>query len=156
MLRWDRDLYALPALVGAGSVAVLHLAGLLNVASTVGAAVFAFLLRLLALRYRWRTPRSHFWRHPFSDLRQAPTTKPSPYTATPPTETDTVALSQVEADTIRLQRPNLRPHGREPVPDPRILLRGPATPRPLRPDGPHRELPPEKSEDGNRGLHPRS
>lgn len=55
LLRWNRDLYALPALVGAGAVALLHAVEVLNVFTAVGAALAAFLLRLLALRRRWRT-----------------------------------------------------------------------------------------------------
>jgi uncharacterized membrane protein YeiH len=72
LLRWNRDLYALPALVGAGAVALLHAVEALNVFTAVGAALAAFLLRLLALRRHWRTPRSRMWRDPFTGMRQQP------------------------------------------------------------------------------------
>jgi uncharacterized membrane protein YeiH len=157
LLRWDRDLYALPALVGAGSVAVLHLSGLLNVASALGAAVFAFLLRLLALRYRWRTPRSHFWRNPFSGMRQAPAASSAAWAATSPDEVDTVEVDHTQDDTIMLRNPDLRPGHHRPLPDPRILLRGPGTPGQVRPAGPHRvptapRRSGSESEDGTEGV----
>jgi len=62
LLRWDQNLYTLPALVGAGTVAALHSAGTLSPVTTVCATVPAFAIRLLALRYGWRTPRSRAWR----------------------------------------------------------------------------------------------
>ncbi|MFI6344712.1 trimeric intracellular cation channel family protein [Streptomyces sp. NPDC050560] len=76
VLRWNHDLYVLPALIGAGSTAALHLTGTLNVATAAGSALFAFLMRLLALRYRWRTPRSQFWRNPFSGMRHQSAAEP--------------------------------------------------------------------------------
>jgi uncharacterized membrane protein YeiH len=57
-LRWDRDLYALPALTGACGVAALHTVGMLTVSTAMWAATVAFVLRLLAVHYHWRTPRS--------------------------------------------------------------------------------------------------
>ncbi|MFE9248365.1 trimeric intracellular cation channel family protein [Streptomyces sp. NPDC007088] len=58
LVRWDRDLYAVPALAGASMVAVcLHLDALNALTSGI-AAVATFLLRLLALRYHWRAPRA--------------------------------------------------------------------------------------------------
>ncbi|MFC0040974.1 trimeric intracellular cation channel family protein [Actinomadura rayongensis] len=54
---YDRQLYALPAALGASVVAVAHVLGAGGGAVTAGAAALAFALRLLALRYGWRTPR---------------------------------------------------------------------------------------------------
>ncbi|GGS52149.1 trimeric intracellular cation channel family protein [Streptomyces griseoviridis] len=62
VLRWDQDLYVLPALVGAGGTAALHAAGHLGVTGAVCTAVLAFALRTSALRRGWRTPRSALWR----------------------------------------------------------------------------------------------
>ncbi|GHE48073.1 hypothetical protein GCM10017673_57290 [Streptosporangium violaceochromogenes] len=69
LLRWDRDLYILPALVGAGTVTLLNAVGVLNGATASGTAVSAFGLRLLAVRYHWHTPRAYVWRNPFSGMR---------------------------------------------------------------------------------------
>lgn len=122
LLKWDRDLYALPALVGAGSTAALHVGGLLNVGTAVGTAVFALLLRVLALRYRWRTPRSHFWRDPFSGMRHQPTTTDStPQKVRSALEADTVTLSHVEVQTVQLRRDNQSYGGVRPVPDTRFV-----------------------------------
>jgi uncharacterized membrane protein YeiH len=104
LLRWDRDLYLLPALVGAGSTAVLYLAGLLNVGTAAGSAVFAFAMRLLALRYRWRSPRSHFWRNPFSGMRHQPPAEPARAAGPFPPGEDTVTLRRPDADTVTLRR----------------------------------------------------
>jgi hypothetical protein len=41
LLRWDQDLYILPALVGAGTVALLNAAGILNGVTAAGAAALA-------------------------------------------------------------------------------------------------------------------
>ncbi|QES43984.1 hypothetical protein DEJ49_26010 [Streptomyces venezuelae] len=58
LVRWDRDLYAVPAIVGATMVALcIHLERLTAVTSSI-AVVTAFTLRLLALRYHWRAPRA--------------------------------------------------------------------------------------------------
>ncbi|GHA27106.1 hypothetical protein GCM10010372_28670 [Streptomyces tauricus] len=141
LLRWNRDLYALPALVGATSAALLHHIGLLNVATAVGAALFAFGLRVLALRYSWRTPRSHFWRNPFAGLRQQlPPPNPLPAPAPPSSVKDPVKdpmedlMEDPMEDTVRLMRPDVSafPSRRggfpasarssHPAPDPRLLL----------------------------------
>jgi uncharacterized membrane protein YeiH len=54
---FDRhDIYALPALVGAGTVAVLWQAGAYSAGSAAVVAVVVFALRVLALRFRWRVP----------------------------------------------------------------------------------------------------
>lgn len=58
LVRWDRDLYAVPALAGALMVAVCIRLDALNALTSGTAAVAAFLLRLLALRYHWRAPRA--------------------------------------------------------------------------------------------------
>ncbi|GAA1528520.1 trimeric intracellular cation channel family protein [Actinomadura kijaniata] len=54
---YDRQLYALPALLGATMMAFAHWLDLHGGIVTTGSAVLAFLLRLLAMRYGWRTPR---------------------------------------------------------------------------------------------------
>ncbi|MGX1492762.1 putative membrane protein YeiH [Streptomyces tendae] len=58
LLRWDRDLYAVPAIVGASlTVLCIHYDALTPVTGTF-AAVTAFVLRLLAMRFHWRAPRA--------------------------------------------------------------------------------------------------
>ncbi|WP_225991525.1 trimeric intracellular cation channel family protein [Actinomadura montaniterrae] len=54
---YDRQLYALPAMLGAAVTAGASSAGLHGGAVTAGAAVLAFGLRVLAMRHGWRTPR---------------------------------------------------------------------------------------------------
>lgn len=58
LLRWDRELYAVPALVGACSVALLLRYDALNDLTMSLSALGAFALRLLALRFGWRAPRA--------------------------------------------------------------------------------------------------
>jgi uncharacterized membrane protein YeiH len=58
LLRWDRDLYAVPAIVGACMVAVFLHYGVLTAFTTAFAVTTAFVLRLLALRFHWRAPRA--------------------------------------------------------------------------------------------------
>ncbi|WP_410536322.1 trimeric intracellular cation channel family protein [Streptomyces sp. KL2] len=58
LLRWDREVYAVPAVVGATAVALLIKAGELNGVTSGAAAALAFVLRLLALRCNWRAPRA--------------------------------------------------------------------------------------------------
>jgi uncharacterized membrane protein YeiH len=58
LLRWDRDLYAVPAMVGAAMVAVCLKYDVLTPMTMGLAASTAFLLRLLAMRYHWRAPRA--------------------------------------------------------------------------------------------------
>jgi uncharacterized membrane protein YeiH len=58
LLRWDREIYAVPALVGAGLVAILISAGRLSTVTASAAALAAFGLRMLALKYGWRAPRA--------------------------------------------------------------------------------------------------
>ncbi|MEW2633755.1 trimeric intracellular cation channel family protein [Streptomyces sp. NPDC048389] len=58
LLRWDRDLYAVPAMVGATMVVLCIRFDVLNPLTSGLAATTAFLLRLLAMRYHWRAPRA--------------------------------------------------------------------------------------------------
>ncbi|MGY3204188.1 putative membrane protein YeiH [Streptomyces sp. TE5632] len=58
LLRWDRDLYAVPAMVGATMVALCIRFDALNSFTSTLAVLTAFTLRLLALRYHWRAPRA--------------------------------------------------------------------------------------------------
>jgi uncharacterized membrane protein YeiH len=58
LLRWDRDLYAVPAIVGATMVALFIRFDALTPSTSTFAAVATFVLRLLALRYHWRAPRA--------------------------------------------------------------------------------------------------
>ncbi|MFI6289280.1 trimeric intracellular cation channel family protein [Streptomyces sp. NPDC051018] len=58
LLRWDRDLYAVPAIVGAVMTVLFIRFDTLNAVTSGLAAVTAFLLRLLAMRYHWRAPRA--------------------------------------------------------------------------------------------------
>ncbi|MER6911824.1 trimeric intracellular cation channel family protein [Streptomyces sp. NPDC000594] len=58
LLRWDRDLYAVPAIVGATVVALCIRFDTLNALTGGLAALAAFSLRLLALRFHWRAPRA--------------------------------------------------------------------------------------------------
>ncbi|MBD0744795.1 trimeric intracellular cation channel family protein [Streptomyces sp. CBMA152] len=58
LLRWDRDLYAVPAIVGATIVALCIRFDALNAATSGFAIVTAFGLRLAAMRYHWRAPRA--------------------------------------------------------------------------------------------------
>ncbi|MYV54511.1 trimeric intracellular cation channel family protein [Streptomyces sp. SID3212] len=60
LLRWDRDLYAVPAMVGAAVVALCIRFDALNGLTSGLAVVTAFALRLLAMRFHWRAPRA--WR----------------------------------------------------------------------------------------------
>ncbi|MEO3767460.1 trimeric intracellular cation channel family protein [Streptomyces sp. B8F3] len=58
LLRWDREMYAVPALVGAVATALLIRFDQVEPATATAAAALAFVLRLLALRFRWRAPRA--------------------------------------------------------------------------------------------------
>ncbi|MEU9604628.1 trimeric intracellular cation channel family protein [Streptomyces sp. NPDC048057] len=58
LLRWDRDLYAVPAIVGATMVALFIQFDTLNGLTSGFAALTAFTLRLLAIRFHWRAPRA--------------------------------------------------------------------------------------------------
>ncbi|MFF2654094.1 trimeric intracellular cation channel family protein [Streptomyces sp. NPDC058045] len=58
LVRWDRDLYAVPAVVGATMVALCIRYEVLGTATGLLAVATALLLRLLAMRYHWRAPRA--------------------------------------------------------------------------------------------------
>ncbi|MCX4814015.1 trimeric intracellular cation channel family protein [Streptomyces sp. NBC_01239] len=58
LLRWDRDLYAVPAIVGATMVAVCIRYDAVTPYTSGLAVVTAFVLRLLAMRFHWRAPRA--------------------------------------------------------------------------------------------------
>jgi uncharacterized membrane protein YeiH len=58
LLRWDRDLYAVPAVVGATMVALCIRFDALTPFTSVLAVITAFVLRLCAMRYHWRAPRA--------------------------------------------------------------------------------------------------
>ncbi len=58
LLRWDRDLYAVPAMVGAAMVVLCIRYDALTPLTSALAAVTAFALRLLAMRFHWRAPRA--------------------------------------------------------------------------------------------------
>ncbi|MGQ4415251.1 trimeric intracellular cation channel family protein [Streptomyces sp. SAS_269] len=58
LLRWDSDLYAVPAVVGATMVALCIRYDALTPLTSGLAVVTAFVLRLLAMRFHWRAPRA--------------------------------------------------------------------------------------------------
>ncbi|GAA3816555.1 trimeric intracellular cation channel family protein [Streptomyces chiangmaiensis] len=58
LLRWDRDLYAVPAIVGAAMVAMCIRYDVLTPFTSGLAVITAFVLRLLAMRFHWRAPRA--------------------------------------------------------------------------------------------------
>ncbi|WP_329123172.1 trimeric intracellular cation channel family protein [Streptomyces sp. NBC_01465] len=58
LVRWDRDLYAVPAIIGATMVVLCIRFDMLNAATSGLAAFTAVVLRLLAMRYGWRAPRA--------------------------------------------------------------------------------------------------
>ncbi len=58
LLRWDRSLYAVPALVGGAITAGLIAGHHLTAVTGASAALVAFTVRMLALRYEWRAPRA--------------------------------------------------------------------------------------------------
>ncbi|MEE1621246.1 trimeric intracellular cation channel family protein [Zafaria sp. J156] len=51
-----RDIYALPAFLGAGLTALAGTLGVLTLGTGVGIGVVVYALRALAMRYRWRAP----------------------------------------------------------------------------------------------------
>ncbi|MEU3960925.1 trimeric intracellular cation channel family protein [Streptomyces buecherae] len=58
LLRWDREIYAVPALVGSSVVALLVHFDALSGGTSALAALLAFALRLCAMRFGWRAPRA--------------------------------------------------------------------------------------------------
>ncbi|MGP4002312.1 trimeric intracellular cation channel family protein [Streptomyces sp. 8N706] len=93
LVRWDSDLYATPAMTGAGGVSALHAAGALNVTTAAGAALTAFTFRLLAVRFHWRLIRSATWQTGFSQPTLLPDTAPR----------RTPSSATACADTLRLR-----------------------------------------------------
>ncbi|HEX4818409.1 MAG TPA: trimeric intracellular cation channel family protein [Nonomuraea sp.] len=55
-LLYDRQLYAVPALLGSGAMAALSSYGTHGWPATLAAAVLAFGLRITAMRRKWRAP----------------------------------------------------------------------------------------------------
>ncbi|MFI6503479.1 trimeric intracellular cation channel family protein [Nonomuraea typhae] len=55
-LLYDRQLYAVPAMVGSAVMAGLYVWDLHGWSATLAAAVIAFALRIAAMRYGWRAP----------------------------------------------------------------------------------------------------
>lgn len=55
-LLYDRQLYAVPAMLGGVVMAGLYIADLHGWPATLAAAVLAFCLRIAAMRYGWRAP----------------------------------------------------------------------------------------------------
>jgi uncharacterized membrane protein YeiH len=125
VLRWDRDLYVLPAFVGAGAVAALYSAHLLSVSSAIGAAFLAFVLRMLSMRYKWRTPRSRSWRrlaaYPAAHQGRRHAAKPRPTAGTVATP---ARLMPRDGTTL------LRPEngGHIPMPEDTMRIRMPGAP----------------------------
>lgn len=70
LLRWDRDLYAVPAIVGSSLVALCIRYDALNPLTGGVAVITAFVLRLLAMRYHWRAPRAWHRRSTVSEEEQ--------------------------------------------------------------------------------------
>lgn len=58
LLRWDQDLYSVPAMVGSAIVVVLIHYHHLNGVTSALAAFTACVLRLLSMRFHWRAPRA--------------------------------------------------------------------------------------------------
>ncbi|MFJ7180011.1 trimeric intracellular cation channel family protein [Streptomyces massasporeus] len=70
LLRWDRDLYAVPAIVGSALAALCIRYDVLNPFTSGLAVITAFVLRLLAMRYHWRAPRAWHRRSTVSEEEQ--------------------------------------------------------------------------------------
>ncbi|MFI7016288.1 trimeric intracellular cation channel family protein [Streptomyces sp. NPDC050164] len=70
LLRWDRDLYAVPAIVGAALAALCIRYDALNPLTSALAVITAFVLRLLAMRFHWRAPRAWHRRSTVSEEEQ--------------------------------------------------------------------------------------
>ncbi|MFE4859471.1 trimeric intracellular cation channel family protein [Streptomyces sp. NPDC056670] len=69
LLRWDRDLYAVPAIVGSTMIVLFIRFDVLTAGTSGLAVVTAFLLRIAALKYHWRAPRA--WNRRSSTLEEA-------------------------------------------------------------------------------------
>ncbi|GGS82703.1 trimeric intracellular cation channel family protein [Streptomyces violaceus] len=70
LLRWDRDLYAVPAIVGATMVVLFIRYDVLSPLTSALAVITGFVLRLLAMRYHWRAPRAWHRRSTVSEEEQ--------------------------------------------------------------------------------------
>ncbi|MFG3284884.1 trimeric intracellular cation channel family protein [Streptomyces sp. NPDC048111] len=68
LLRWDRDLYAVPAIVGSTMIVLFIRFDLLTAGTSGLAAATAFVLRIAALKYHWRAPRA--WNRRSSTLEE--------------------------------------------------------------------------------------
>ncbi|MFI1397978.1 trimeric intracellular cation channel family protein [Streptomyces sp. NPDC020681] len=106
LLRWDSDLYALPAITGAAATSALHTAAALNIATATAAALTAYTFRLLALHYRWRPRRSTTWR---GAATQSPALQ-----HTDAQFTDTIPLRIIRTPSSRPTAPQHRPRTRHP------------------------------------------
>ncbi|WP_042369262.1 trimeric intracellular cation channel family protein [Streptacidiphilus neutrinimicus] len=69
LLRWDRSLYAVPAIVGSALTALLISTDSLGAVTGSASALFAFGTRMLAIRYEWRAPRA--WHRGSSNTGEA-------------------------------------------------------------------------------------
>lgn len=145
VLRWNQDLYAVPSVAGAGTVGVLHHYGLLNVPTALSAAALTFVLRVLAVRFHWRTPRSRTWRNLLVGLRQQvtpsshaeETVRLQPGDVLPAKGRDPRA-GDAHEDTVRLRMPRSTMRIRVPGPrrtgsHPTASSPSPAVPDPRRP-----------------------
>ena len=63
-LLYDRQLYAVPAMLGSTMMAVLYTLGIRGFVATLASAVLAFTFRILAMRYGWRAPLARGVRGP--------------------------------------------------------------------------------------------
>ncbi len=70
LLRWDRDLYAVPAIVGSTMVVLCIRYDALSPLTSALAVITGFVLRLLAMRYHWRAPRAWHRRSTVSEDEQ--------------------------------------------------------------------------------------
>ncbi|RVU22692.1 trimeric intracellular cation channel family protein [Streptomyces antnestii] len=68
LVRWDRDLYAVPAMVGSTIIVVAIHFDALSAFTSGAAVVTAFVLRLLAMRFHWRAPRAWHRRSSATEL----------------------------------------------------------------------------------------
>lgn len=71
VLRWDREMYAVPAIVGSAAVSLLIRFDALNAVTMTAAAMLAFALRLCAIRFGWRAPRAWHRRSAATDTPDA-------------------------------------------------------------------------------------
>ena len=70
VLCWGHEMLVTPAVLGAGPAAVLRTSGHLNLASAVACMALVLLIRVLALRRNWHTPRSLLWKAPGQRARR--------------------------------------------------------------------------------------